>query len=266
VDTHLHILQPSRFRYHWLEPESALDRDFHLNEISGAMHTQNVIGGILIEATNTSQEIDWLLALCAHEPFYKGIIGWIDLEDADIAMQIDRFAQSGHFKGVRLNWLDSRPNPKRLDAAMRAVQQHRLVVEVLARFVHLPEIVTFMRSHPDVMFVLDHLGGAAINEAGLEAWRAAMQWLANLPNVTIKISGYGNSAVATLRAYVCIALQTVGSQCLMFGSNWPMFLGTSTYTDLVEHARAAVADWDHATRAAFFHDTAKTIYGLGTGF
>jgi L-fuconolactonase len=87
IDSHLHIWQRSRFAYHWLEVGSALDRDFRLEDIRREMAALNVVGGLLMEATNTPEEIPWLLAICEADPRCLGVIGWIHLEEADASEQ-----------------------------------------------------------------------------------------------------------------------------------------------------------------------------------
>src|SRR4051794_28881800 len=108
IDAHVHLLQPSHFQYHWLKAGSALDRDFHLNEVREEMRALNVAGVIVIEATNSPQEIGWLLDKCASEPFIKGVIGGIDLEQIGAERHLHYFGQFHNFKGVRLNWFTPR--------------------------------------------------------------------------------------------------------------------------------------------------------------
>lgn len=263
IDSHVHIWQPSRFHYHWLEAGSALYKDFHLTDLRAEMEPLDVVGGILIEATNTPAEISWLLELSAADSLIWGVIGWLHLDEPDALAQITHFAQHSSFKGVRLNWLAPRPNTSMLDNAMQAVSRNGLVVDVMARWEYLSDVATFIRHHPAVSFVLEHLGGAPLTEALLPGWRAQMQPFALLPNVAVKISGYAQPiAERTLHAYVQTALNLFGAHRLMFGSNYPLCLSIGDYSKTVITLQNAAADWDQTEQNALFYTTARRIYHL----
>lgn len=266
IDSHLHIWQRSRFAYHWLETGSALDRDFRLEDIRREMMPLNVVGGLLMEATNTPEEIPWLLAICEADPRCLGAIGWVHLEQADASEQIHRFAQHDHFKGVRLNWLTSRPETHCLDAAMLALQEHNLVVDILPHCDFLPEIAAFIGQYSDVTFVLDHLGGVPIHARGLSDLFDALCMFAPLPNVVIKFSGYwrpaGTAPVSVLRDYLDVAVEIVGVERLMFGSNWPICLNAASYTDTIRCLQAACAHLDAEMQSALFYETTAATYRL----
>ena len=266
IDAHVHLLQPTRFHYHWLAAGSWLDRDFGLTDVREEMNALGVVGGLLMEATNTPEEIPWLLEISDMVEGQWGVIGWIHLEQPDAAEQIAHFAQHPHFKGVRLNWLQSRPQSQSLDTAMAAVSAAHRVVDVLAHSDYLPEIAFFMRAHPQVSFVLEHLGGVAITAAGLDDWRSRMELFAALPNVALKISGYTTTTETTadlpLRTYVETAVDQFGCQRLLFGSNYPMCLKTTSYTETLAYLQAATARLSTSERNALFFETAPHIYQL----
>jgi len=254
IDSHVHLLQPSQFAYHWLKSESPLNRDFSLADFRAETQKSNVIGGILMEATNTPQEIAWLLKVTEQDSRCWGVIGWIHLEQPDAAAQIKHFAAHPNFKGVRLNWLVSRPNPDRLYAAMQALQAHQLVVDVLARFEYLPEVAALIREFPRLTFVLDHMGGSPLSAATLGAWCSTMRPFVSLPNVMLKVSGY--STETSLRGYLQAAVTCFGAHRLMFGSNYPL---CQRYTQTIEILREAS---DTAWYAALFRENALTTYKL----
>lgn len=262
IDSHVHILQPARFHYHWLETGSWLDNDFGLTAVREEMKNLGVVGGILMEATNTPDEIPWLLDICESDDLCYGVIGWVHLEQADAPAQIAHFARNPHFKGVRLNWIETRARTQSLDESMEAISALKLVVDVLPSWEHLPDIAAFMRAHPQVSFVLEHLGGMAITETMLPTWEAIMERFADLPNVAVKISGCTPSAAMPLRAYVETAVKLFSSRRLMFGSNYPICLNTATYTKTVACLQAATIGLSKSARTALCFETAQQIYHL----
>lgn len=262
IDSHIHILQPSRFHYHWLESDSAFNRDFELADVRQEIKSSGVVGGILMEATNTPEEIPWLLEICEISEGCWGVIGWIDLEQPDASTRIAHFAQHPKFKGVRLNWLETRSHTTRLDQTIQAVGSHGLVVDVLPRWEHLPDILIFMRGHPQVSFVLEHLGGVTLTKAMFSPWQSIMNAFASLPNVALKISGYMASTTIPLRAYVETAVTLFGSNRLMFGSNYPLCLNAGSYSETVVQLCEATGSLGESVQVALFFETAQHIYQL----
>ncbi len=260
IDAHVHIWDRSRFHYHWLPPGSPLDRDVSLKDIRAELIDLNVQGGLLIEATNTAAEIRWLLDTADSDSLNWGVIGWLDLEHPDSAPQIDQFSQHPRFKGVRLNCLTPHHEPENLYPALTALAARGLVVEVLAEPNQLAAIAELVRRFPNLTFVLNHFGGWMLNQTSISAWCAALQPLAVLPNVTLKLSGYAASDLATLRAYTCAANALFGGQHLIFGSNTPFC--PHSYSAAIQLLMAACADQSEAWRGAVFRDNACALYRL----
>ncbi|MBK8034464.1 MAG: amidohydrolase family protein [Chloroflexi bacterium] len=260
IDAHVHIWDRSRFHYHWLAPGSPLDHDVSLEDIRAEMLARNVQGGILMEATNTAAEIAWLLDTADADSLNWGVIGWLNLEHPHSILQIDQFSQHPRFKGVRLNCLTPRPEPESLYPTLRALAARGLVVEVLAEPDQLGTVAELARRFPNLTFVLNHFGGWTLNQTSISAWCAALQPLAVLPNVTLKLSGYAASDLATLRAYTYAAAALFGGQRLIFGSNTPFC--PHGYSAAIHLLMAACADQSEAWRGAVLRDNARALYRL----
>jgi L-fuconolactonase len=260
IDAHVHIWNRARFHYHWLAPGSLHDRDYSLDDIRPEMEKARVCGGLLIEATNTEAEIDWLLAAAERETNLSwGVIGSIDMEDTGAPARIRRCARNPRFKGVRLNWLAGRCCSQRLRESMLAIQASRLVVDLLADPDYLPSIARFVGLYPSVTFVLNHFGGWDLT-ADVERWGEAMQPFTAMPNVAVKISGYASLDGGRLRAYLDVADRLFGVERLLFGSNYPFCI--DGYKAAVHTVTAVCAGRPDAWRSALLRDTAASIYHL----
>ena len=116
------------------------------------------------------------------------------------------------------------------------------------------------------MFVLEHLGGVPIHARGLSDWFDVLRRFALLPNVVIKFSSYTLASqmptVSLLRDYLDVAVEIVGVERLMFGSNWPICLRTGSYTETIRGLQAACTDLEPAAQAALFYNTAVITYKL----
>ncbi|NJR12890.1 amidohydrolase [bacterium] len=194
------------------------------------------------------------------------MVGWIDLEQADASEQIHQFARHPHFKGVRLNWLEERPDPDRLESALIALQNNQCSVDVLTHASFLPDIAAYIKRHPSVTWVMDHFGGVALDDVSLKDWRETLRLIAPLTNVVIKLSGYTSRQhtvnVSLLREYIHQAQDIVGAHRLMFGSNWPLCVGVLDYAAGLHLLQDACTSFDEITQAALFHDTAVKTYRL----
>ncbi len=264
IDTHLHVLQPSRWHYHWLESGSPLDRDVMLSDLETMFAAEGVYSGVLIEATNTPDEIDYLLDISAASPLQPGVIGWLPVDHPDSQRHIAKLARNPRFKGIRLNGspIDIAP----LKPALNAVEAHGLVVDLLIQPGHLPAAAQLISTHPGISFVLNHMGGADLSQLAPHIWRDQLRPLADLPNVVGKISSFVsllvNHGTSALRVLVESACDLFGSERLMFGSNVPFGLDQMTYTDIVSSFNEAVKAMPATVQEDILAGTASRIYQL----
>lgn len=149
-------------------------------------------------------------------------------------------------------------------------------------------------AHPDTPFVLCHLGtpvalggpfggrgGTAWERAGIEEqWKAALTRLAALPHGHFKISGllmpivgFGLEArdapmsqsefVDRVGPHVAWALDTLGIERCLFGSNFPMDKVSIEWATLVSAYEELLAARSDTERRAFFSGTARSVYRIG---
>jgi predicted TIM-barrel fold metal-dependent hydrolase len=152
----------------------------------------------------------------------------------------------------------------------------------------LPDIIDLARAFPDTTIVLDHVGtplGRASYEGRLPErfpeWKANIQELAKSPNVVVKLGGLAMafcnfpSFLAEPRApseqlarewgpYIETCIEAFGADRGMFESNFPVDMGSCSYTTLwnafKQIAKGASAD----EKTALFSGTAKRVYRLET--
>jgi L-fuconolactonase len=86
-----------------------------------------------------------------------------------------------------------------------------------------------VKRHPEIRFVLDHAGKRPHEDA---AWERGVRALAELPNVTCKLSGLVTEAEPAATA--ALALEWFGAARCMFGSDWPVCLLVGAYGDTLE--------------------------------
>lgn len=269
IDAHLHFWDVDRFDYQWMKPETPLHRNFLPDDISAQAKIHGVEGCIVIEATQTSQEIAWLLQLAEQHPFIQGVVGGIDFTGISAPEIISKYAHNPFFKGLRLNWLQARENTSELAPVFQTLTTQQLSCDVLNRFDLLPELQIFARSHPDVSFILNHLAGATLTPGGHIDWGNAMRPLADLPNITVKISGFLTACdpqpleEATLWAYLETALELFGSERLMYASNFPInVLVSAQYGDAIALLQSVINKLSQDEQFQICFETAHRLYKL----
>jgi L-fuconolactonase len=258
IDSHLHSIQVSRFQYQWLKPDSPLNRDIDLPQTQTMPDDFELLGGILIEASNQSAEIDYLLELSANSSLKLGVIGWIALDSADAIQQLDKYMRNPAFKGIRMNWLQERALSKSLIAAMQFISERNLLVELLVNPDYLAEISQFVAAFPHITFILNHFAGFDLSQVSPSIWAKALKPIAQCDNVLLKLSGYRKKQPLS----VCLdaALDVFGAQRLLYGSNFPMFFPQATYSEICLSLLNAIPDSELQTM--IFYQNAERIYRL----
>src|SRR5271168_666566 len=87
VDSHVHLWNPSRFRYAWLDGLPLLNHAFLPEDFSAASANLNVGKIILVEGgcepAQSLREANWFSEIAEAEPRVKGIVAHADLEKGD---------------------------------------------------------------------------------------------------------------------------------------------------------------------------------------
>jgi predicted TIM-barrel fold metal-dependent hydrolase len=132
---------------------------------------------------------------------------------------------------------------------------------------HLPEAADLAREFPRTTIIVNHTGLPADRTTeGLEAWRDALETVAALPNVALKIGGLGQVdggwSYASNRRVIRDAITIFGVERCMFASNFPVDSLCADYDTIVDGFRRSVDDFTPADQARLFHENARRIYRI----
>lgn len=277
IDAHQHFWDPGRREYPWLTAELApLRRAFGPGDLQPELERARFAGSVLIHTLPSMEESRDLLALARAVPFVLGVVGWVDLSGPDVSGAIDdlRTGPGGdRLVGLRhrvhdevdADWL-GRQDVRR---GLAAVEAAGLTFDLLVRTRELPAAIAVARAMPNLRFVLDHLAGPPIASGDLALWGRALLTLAELPNVSAKLSGLVIQAdwrtwcIDDLRHPIELAVDAFGPSRLMLGSDWPMCLLAGSYSDAIDSVRYLVADLTGHEREDIHGGTAARVYRLG---
>lgn len=278
IDAHFHSWQLSRGDYGWLTPEmGSIYRDVAVADWQKLAEPLGMTGGILVQAAPTVAETLHLLALTEENPAVLGelwVVGWVDFTDADAVTQIEQLAKHPKLKGLR-PMLHDLPDPAWIllpvvQPALAAMDRLGLVLDALIRPAHLPHILQIAKQYTNLPIVIDHCAKPEITrgvQAAWQPWADGMAALAELPNVSCKLSGLLTEAGKSPATNICLpwieyVLNIFGSERIIWGSDWPVLELAGDYQTWFESCQKITTTLPVNQKENIYGNNAARIYKL----
>jgi len=233
------------------------------------------------------------------------IVGYADLQyghRVDEALHAHLAAAGGRLRGIRnISAWHSDPkargsmaNPpsgllldKSFQEGFSRLAPHGLVFDAWMYHTQLDELAALAALFPETTIVLNHVGGpigigpyADRRDEVFNTWRASIQRLSALPNIAIKLGGFGmrlfgfgfhedeipapSSVLAQAwRPYIETCVEAFGPDRCMFESNFPVDKGMHGYAVAWNAFKRATTGYSAGERSDLFHDTAARVYRVG---
>lgn len=291
IDAHFHLWDLDQNYYPWLSdgnrssvvPDySSLRRNYLVTDFLADSAGVELLAAVHIQAEHDPAdhvgETRWLQAV-ADGPESRGIpqaiVANVDLASPDARAVLEAHCAFPNVRGLRQalhRRLDESPayDPL-LDPAwqgnFRLVEAYGLSFDLQ----FFPEqgagAVELARAYPGVQFILTHAGMPYFqHEARHALWRANMAALAALPNVAVKISGFGMFDAAwdsaSIRPLVAQVLDWFGVDRCMLASNFPVEGIVKAYGEVWRAYAECLADLSPHEQAALFRENARRYYRL----
>ncbi|MGB9097073.1 amidohydrolase family protein [Erwinia sp.] len=273
IDAHQHFWQYQPQEYGWIGEEMArLKQDYLPLQLAPELAAQSVQGSVLVQARQTLQETRWLLDVAERTPEVKAVVGWIDLQQGDVAAQLADFEPRTLLRGFR-HLIQDEADPAQwmeqasVTSAVQQLQRKEYVWDLLVTHQHLVEATAFAARHDEHQIVLDHLGKPDL-AAGASHWAKQIAPLAALPHVSCKLSGLLTEprpqgyAIDDLLPFVDAALEAFGSERVLAGSDWPVCLLAGDYQDAWQLIQRAIASLSASEQVAISGGNACRIYRI----
>lgn len=277
IDSHVHLLQPTRFGYGWTKNAPQLKRLVLPDDLMRAAAPVAVERFVFVEVdVDFPQHLDeaaWIDGLARADKRLAGMVAALPLERGKaIEPELDQLCLNKSLRGIR-RLIQNQPDPDfcirpAFIEGLKLLAARNLVFDICVFHYHMPNVLQMVRQCPEVRFVLDHIGKPAIKAGLIDPWRQHMKELAALPNVDCKISGvtteadHKNWTREQLKPYVAHSIEAFGFDRVMYGGDWHVSELAGSYPEWVE-----IVDWVTAgatlqEKRKLFRDNAIRVYRL----
>ena len=243
-------------------------------QLAGSVHIQ--VDSALIDPVS---ETSWLSKLVP-TGIPSAIVGYVDLTKEDAEAVLERHLSFPKFRGVRqiIGMLEQRPDlsfttenllrNSQWQENFALLKKYRLSFDLQLYPEQMTESADFLRNFPEVPVVIDHAGCPYDqSESGLQLWMNGLASLAELPNLHIKLSGFGMydkdwSSESTQLIFDTI-LENFSSNRIMWGSNFPVERLMNPYRFCVAQLLKWLAPLSPEDQSHIASETALRYYHIG---
>jgi L-fuconolactonase len=277
VDTHLHLWDPQRLRYPWLDNVPLLNKPYLLADFRRARGSLQVEKMVFLQCecdfSQFLDEADWVTGLAAQDPRIEGIVPWAPLENGDaVRADLERLAANPLIKGIR-RIIQFEPDMEfclRPDfvKGVQALPDFNLSFDICISHIHMANTIKMVRQCPKVRFILDHIGKPDIKNQIFEPWRRDIKALSEFPNVWCKVSGLVTEAdrerwtKEDLKPYLDHVIDCFGFDRIVYGGDWPVAVQATEYPRWVETLQWAVSGCSNTELSRLFRANAIAFYNL----
>lgn len=293
-DCHHHLWDLQANYYPWLtdtkrsrvcgDYEGIRNRNFLLSDFfanRGELKiTRFVHEEAVMDPSEPVKETRWLQEIAdgaASEGVPHGIVAFADFSNADIESVLERHCSYSNIRGIRQSvheaYIDAdKPEPCLLENENWREQvglctKYGLVFDLQIYWQQSVDAKKLVVRHPNIQFVLTHAGLPAKqgDEAYMKGWRQSMSDLSELPNVSVKLSGFGmfdrTWTSDSIHPIVMDTIERFGMDRCMFASNFPVdSLSGKSYVRYWEDFYETVKSCSDEEKRKLFSENARKVY------
>lgn len=274
VDTHTHFYDPSRPQgVPWPGKGTPLYRTVLPDDWAKLALPLGVTSTVVVEASAWLEDNQWILDLAAKDKRIVGFVGRLDPLAPDFAANLKRFATNPIFRGIRLSsatFVEHARKPEFL-AAMKLLTEQGLQIDVNGGGgPYLQAVAELANAIPDLLIVIDHVGGAGDPTQLKDEWKNGMQVAGKKTNVFCKVSAlteqtktdFGKAPQDT--AFYLPILDHVwscfGEDRVIYGSNWPVSDKGAPYDVVFRIVKEYFSAKGSAAEEKYFYKNSQTAY------
>jgi predicted TIM-barrel fold metal-dependent hydrolase len=289
IDAHHHLFDFTKNSYPWLNeyPKSTkphimyelgpvAKQNFPLDVYRKLSKPENVVKSVFIQAgmADPFAETRWVQSVSDKSGYPIMIVPFADLRDPNLAKTVETHLESPNVRGIRHRLADSGdPDghvPDMCDdyvwqAGFQLLKNYPVAFDLHVFPRQMEKMINQVQRNPDIPIGLCHTGEPYDQSpSARELWKKGMTGLAELPNVHVKISGFGmfmtHWTEETAGPFVHETIDLFGPDRCMFASNAPIDFASGpykrTYAAFYQWASGYSEDEQHA----LFYGTAEKFY------
>ncbi len=269
IDTHTHFYDPTRGQgVPWPPKNDDVLFKPHLPaDFRGVTANLNVVGTVIVEASEWVGDNDWILNLAKTNPEIVGFVGHLVPGKPEFAENLRRLATDPLFRGLRLraSYLANLTDPA-VAADLKRVADLDLSIDVVGNASILAPTLALSRQLPSLRIVIDHVPFQQW-DANPADMRPAFAELARQPNVFAKISNVvrrvdGNTIddPAHYRPALDELFNLFGPNRIVYGSNWPVSNRAGPYSTVHRVVAAYFATKGRTNAEKYFWRNSHVAY------
>lgn len=277
TDTHVHLLDTSKFKYGWASGAPKLGRDWTIHDLEAAAKPYVIESMVFVEVDvdypQHMDEAEWVQQLSLGDSRLKGCVASLPLEQgAKLEADLEKLSTFPVVRGIR-RLIQNKSDPEfvlRPDfiAATRLLPKFNYSFDICIYHHQFGNVIEFVKRCPEVSFILDHIGKPGIRDGLMEPWKRHIREMSQLPNVMCKLSGvtteadHDNWTREQLRPYIDHVVESFGFNRIMYGGDWPVAELAGKYTDWISVLDWATSGCTAEERRKLFRDNGIRAYRL----
>jgi|TARA_R110002167_G_scaffold184717_1_gene385222 predicted TIM-barrel fold metal-dependent hydrolase len=295
VDAHMHLWDFESGNYPWLSENLAggekmignydsikknyfpddYNKDIKNTSVSKCVHIQ-VFG----YPNNPSQETVWLQKLSEKHRIPNAIVGYVDLQDENIENEINKHLKCDNFRGIRnvlsyhsgdedLRMINDRKimsSPSWLNG-FSFLDKHNLSFDVQIFDEQIDDLIAVADRFKNVPIIINHLAWPTdLSTKGFENWKSRIKQASSLPNIHIKISGFGcvfkSISSDVISPYISTCIEFFGVDRCMWGSNFPVESIFSSYSKSLDSVVESISSLSEDDKSKVMKLNAENFYKI----
>ena len=273
IDAHQHFWEFDAIRDSWINEDMAiLKNNFLPGQLRSLLKENDIDGSVVVQSDQSEKENIFQLNNAVDNDFIKGVVGWVDLQSADIEDRLAYYQQFKKLKGFRHVLQGETQRDLMLTPSFKngisLLKKYGFTYDLLVLPDQLKYVKELVETFPDQLFVIDHLAKPGIKNKDITDWKKDIVALAPYKNLYCKISGMVTEAdlknwkQEDLTPYMDVVVETFGTNRLMYGSDWPVCLLAASYHQTKNIVDSYFATFSVIEQDDFFGKAAAEFYKL----
>ena len=204
IDTHVHVWDPGRAEYPWLQNDrSILNRAWSIEQLEQERKQAGITGGVLVQASPNNEDTAIQFETAYRADWIRGVVAWLPLMDPETTKVLleEKYLEEKYFKGVRHQIHDEK-DPRWLlqpgvIKSLEILAEYDIPFDVVAVLpAHIETALELAKQVPGLRMVFDHLSQPPIaTKERFGRWGELMKMAAGHENFYAKIFSFANGLV-----------------------------------------------------------------------